>query len=686
MSVKLGIDVGGTFTDVVAILPGGERHYRKVSSTPADQSIGVVHGILRTLETLGVAPSDVDEIVHGTTVATNTLLERAGAPTALITTHGFRDALYIGRQNRPGLYDLYAERMEPLVTREFRVEVVERTLFTGEILQPLDEEELSRLVLDLQQREIKSIAVAFLHSYANRHNEERARAVIGRVAPDMPVSISSDIVPEFREFERMNTTVLNAYVQPGMRNYLSRLAGRLADAGIDAPLLIMQSSGGMMTVEAAGSRSVQTLLSGPAGGVLAAQYLADVIGDKSFITADLGGTSFDVAIVERGRISTITEGEIEGYPVKFPHIDIKTIGAGGGSIAWIDTGGALRVGPRSAGADPGPVSYGRGGKEPTVTDANAVLGRISPVLSGGELALDIDAARDAVRTRIAEPLGLGVEAAAEGILRVVNANMVRAIRVMTIERGIDPRHFVLLPFGGAGALHGSELGRTLGLRRAIVPIAPGNFSAIGLLAAPVRYDRVQNYQVRDVEFEPAAIQQRFQNLQYIVEEQLRADRIESSDVVIHRRADLRYLGQAFELTVDVPSGILDQETLAAVIADFHESHERHYGFQKPGETVELVNLRVSLLAATQGTRQAPSVAVAEVMPEPVEIRPVYFHGSWFQTPLYLRDDLRHGHTFAGPAIVQESGSTTVASPGDQVTVDTAGNLVLDLTDVLASDT
>ncbi|MCW5954001.1 MAG: hydantoinase/oxoprolinase family protein, partial [Propionibacteriaceae bacterium] len=464
MSVKIGIDVGGTFTDVVAILPGGDRYFRKISSTPADQSVGVVDGILRTLEDLGVAPADVDEIVHGTTVATNTLLERNGASTALITTEGFRDALYIGRQNRPHLYDLYAERMEPLITREYRLEIAERTLFTGEVLEPLDEEGLKLLVERIQQQRIESVAVAFLHSYANSRNEERARAVINEVAPGLPVSISSDIVPEFREFERMNTTVLNAYVQPGMRNYVSRLEGRLAGVGIDAPLLIMQSSGGMMTAEAAGSRSVQTLLSGPAGGVLAAQYLAEMVADKSFITADLGGTSFDVAIVENGSISTITEGEIEGYPVKFPHIDIKTIGAGGGSIAWIDTGGALRVGPRSAGAAPGPVSYGRGGLEPTVTDANAVLGRISPVLSGGELMLDVAAAREAIRTRIAEPLGLGVQEAAEGILRVVNANMVRAIRVMTIERGIDPRHFALLPFGGAGALHGADLGRTLGLR------------------------------------------------------------------------------------------------------------------------------------------------------------------------------------------------------------------------------
>lgn len=682
MGIKLGIDVGGTFTDVVAVLPDGQRHFRKVPSTPDDQSVGVVDGIVRTLEDLGAEPSSVTEIVHGTTVATNTLLERNGARTALVTTEGFRDVLYIGRQNRPRLYDLHAERLQPLVGRELRFEVRERTLHTGEILTPLDEDGLRDLVLDLARHGIESVAVAFLHSYANGHNEVRAREVIAEVAPDLPVSISSDIVPEFREFERMNTTVLNAYVQPVMRRYVSKLAERIAGAGVTAPLLIMQSAGGMMTDVAAGSRSVQTLLSGPAGGVLAAQYLTELTADKSFITADLGGTSFDVAIVDGGRVSNITEGEIEGYAVKFPHIDITTIGAGGGSIAWIDSGGALRVGPRSAGAVPGPVCYAKGGLEPTVTDANAVLGRISSALSGGEMLLDVDAARRALQTRIAEPLGLTVEKAAEGILRVVNANMVRAIRVMTIERGIDPRNFALLPFGGAGALHGSELGRTLGIDRVVVPVAPGNFSAMGLLAAPVRYDQVLSYLLRDVDIDPPAVQGVYQRLQDAVEEQLRADKIESSEIAVHRRADLRYVGQAFELTVDVPAGTLTGEVLAEVVDQFHRSHERSYGFAKPGEPVELVNLRVSLLAASATTRRPPSAADADgTDPVPVEVRPAYFSGRWTDTPVYVREELRGGHTFTGPAIVQESGSTTVVSPGDVVTVDALGNLVIDLTGV-----
>lgn len=680
MTIKLGIDVGGTFTDVVAVLPDGRRRFRKVPSTPQDQSIGVAEGIRRILEDIGAAPADVIEVVHGTTVATNTMLERNGARTALITTAGFRDVLHIGRQSRPHLYDLYAQREEPLVPRELRREVIERTSFRGEVLIPLDERGLVALGRELEGEGVEAVAVAFLHSYANDTNERRAREVLSEAVPSLLVSTSSEILAEFREFERFNTTVINAYVQPGMQRYVSRLADRIQELGVTAPLLIMQSSGGMMTDAAAAERSVQTLLSGPAGGVLATQYLTEWTPTKSYITADLGGTSFDVAIVDEGEIAMATECDIEGHPVKFPHIDITTIGAGGGSIAWLDSGGALRVGPRSAGAVPGPVCYSKGGTEPTVTDANAVLGRLSASLSGGEMALDIDAAREAIRTKIAEPLGMSVENAAEGILRVVNANMVRAIRVMTIERGIDPRQFSLLPFGGAGALHGSELGRTLGLREVVVPVAPGNFSALGLLVAPVRYDQVQSLQVRDRDFDAARIEEAYSLLETRVRAQLESDRIESDDIVVQRRADLRYVGQAFELGIGLPEGTLTDEGLAGTVERFHGSHERHYGFQKPGEPVELVNIRVSLLAAAKGTRDLPALPESSTdAPHASEIRPAYFGEKWIDTPLYLRETLRAGQTFAGPAIVQESGSTTVVSPGDVVTVDDYGNLVLDIT-------
>ena len=488
--LKLGVDVGGTFTDVVGINEDGKVYFAKTPSTPEDQSIGVLNGIRALLEELGVAPDCVTGVAHGTTVATNTLLERNGAVTALITTKGFRDVLDIGRQSRPELYDLHARKPASLIPRYLRREADERMDYTGTVLVQLDMEELKKTIHELMEEGAESIAICFLHSYANDENEKKALEVIREIAPDFPVSVSSEILPEFREFERMNTTVMNAYVQPRMQKYVSQLRRRLDENGINSPLTIMQSSGGMMTDQIAAQKSVNTLLSGPAGGVLAAEFLSKITDYHNIITGDLGGTSFDVGIVQNGSIGITGEGVIEGFPVKFPHIDITTIGAGGGSIAWLDAGGALRVGPRSAGAVPGPVCYSKGGTEPTVTDAHAVLGRVGEKLLGGKMHLDVAAARKAIEEKLAVKLNMTVEEVAEGILRVANSNMVRAIRVMTVERGIDPRKFVLLPYGGAGALHAVELARTLDIGTVVIPIAPGNFSAFGLLVAPIRYDEV----------------------------------------------------------------------------------------------------------------------------------------------------------------------------------------------------
>lgn len=476
--LKLGVDVGGTFTDVVGINEDGKVYFAKTPSTPEDQSIGVLNGIRALLEELGVAPDCVTGVAHGTTVATNTLLERNGAVTALITTKGFRDVLDIGRQSRPELYDLHARKPASLIPRYLRREADERMDYTGTVLVQLDMEELKKTIHELMEEGAESIAICFLHSYANDENEKKALEVIREIAPDFPVSVSSEILPEFREFERMNTTVMNAYVQPRMQKYVSQLRRRLDENGINSPLTIMQSSGGMMTDQIAAQKSVNTLLSGPAGGVLAAEFLSKITDYHNIITGDLGGTSFDVGIVQNGSIGITGEGVIEGFPVKFPHIDITTIGAGGGSIAWLDAGGALRVGPRSAGAVPGPVCYSKGGTEPTVTDAHAVLGRVGEKLLGGKMHLDVAAARKAIEEKLAVKLNMTVEEVAEGILRVANSNMVRAIRVMTVERGIDPRKFVLLPYGGAGALHAVELARTLDIGTVVIPIAPGNFSAL----------------------------------------------------------------------------------------------------------------------------------------------------------------------------------------------------------------
>jgi N-methylhydantoinase A len=675
-NLRIGVDVGGTFTDVVGLDHLGGSFFTKVPSTPENQSIGVVHGITKLLQEMGAASGDVLQVAHGTTVATNALLERAGARTGLLTTAGFRDVLHIGRQDRPALYDLSARRPDPLVPRHLRHEVDERVLHTGEVRRPVDMDGLERAIAALLADGVESLAVCFLHAYANPSHEQQALAAIRRLAPQLNVSLSSEILPEFREFERTSTTVVNAYVQKTMERYLSRLADGFAGASLQAPLMVMQSNGGMMTAEAAATRSVNTLLSGPAGGVMAATNLSALLGGRNVITADVGGTSFDVALVENGRPVLRREGVIEGFPVKFPHIDIHTIGAGGGSIAWIDTGGGLRVGPRSAGAKPGPVCYGRGGVEPTVCDAFATLGWLGAgSLLAGEMRLDVATAREAIRTRIAAPLGLSIEAAAEGILRVANAAMCGAIRVLTVERGSDPRRFSLLPFGGSGPLHAAELARALGMRSVLVPIAPGNFSAFGVLAAPVRCDEVAVCRMRDGAVDLPRLQALCDELGARAVARLVAQTCPAEAVVQERGLDLRYVGQAFELTVPLAADAVSAASWVAAVEAFHALHETLYGFARRDSAVEAVNLRVTGIYPVALPAPRPAQAHAgDTEGRPFEQRQVYFAGHWHDTAIYRRADLRPGQQVAGPAVLEEKGSTFVLCPEDSLQVDALGNL------------
>ena len=678
-TLQIGIDVGGTFTDVVALDEGGQLHYLKTPSTPQDQSIGVLAGVGQMLTRLGRPTSTIQRLTHGTTVATNAFLERKGALTALLVTEGFRDVLHIGRQARPDLYDLRATRPAPLVRRRFRCEVRERTRHTGRIEQPVDEAQVRAILHDLLAAGIESLAICFLHAYLNPENERIAAHIVREIAPDLPVSVSSNILPEFREFERMNTTVLNAYVQPVMARYIRRLEDRVQESGIKTPLLVMQSTGGMMNAQAAAARSVHTLLSGPAGGVLAATHLAELTGFANCITADVGGTSFDVATIIDGRPAMQTEGEIEGYPVKFPHIDIHTIGAGGGSIAWIDRGGALRVGPQSAGADPGPVSYAQGGTEPTVTDAHAVLGHFGPqVRLADTLTLNVERARAALNDKLAKPLGLSVEETAAGILRVVNAGMARAIRVTTVERGLDPRNFVLVPFGGAGPLHGLDIARQLHIRRVLIPVAPGNFSAFGLLVAPIRYDSVRTYLAHGAALDFAAIDHHLADLQAEVTRQLQAEQVAAERCRFVRQADLRYLGQSYELTVDLPDRPITAEVWPEIEQAYHRAHTRFYGFAKESDPVEVVNLRLTgLVAQNAVTMQQLAPAVEDASPQPVDEASLFVAGQWVNAPVIERTALAAGQAIRGPAIIRESGSTTVLEPDDLAQVDSWGNLLVE---------
>ncbi|HET9017158.1 MAG TPA: hydantoinase/oxoprolinase family protein, partial [Thermomicrobiaceae bacterium] len=569
----VGVDTGGTFTDFV-LLDDGRVRVHKVLSTPDNPARAILQGLVD----LGTG-GRLAAVVHGSTVATNAVLEHKGVRTGLITTSGFRDVLEIGRQTRPKLYDLRVERQPPLVERALRLEVLERLDERGGVLVPLDPATVRAAIAALAEAGVESVAVCLLFSFANPAHE--ATVAEAARAAGLHVSASHEVLPEFREYERTSTVALNAYVAPLMDRYLGRLEEELPGR---APLRIMQSNGGSISATTARREAARTLLSGPAAGVVGAAFVAEASGYGQTITFDMGGTSTDVALVD-GAITETTDGRIGGYPTKLPMIDIHTVGAGGGSIGWFDAGGALRVGPASAGADPGPASYGAGGSEPTVTDANVVLGRLIPdAFLGGAMRLEVDAARRAVE-RIAGRLGTSAEEAALGMVRVANANMEAAIRVISVERGHDPRRFTLVAFGGAGPLHACELASALRIPRVLVPATPGVLSALGMLAADIIKDYVRTVMVGAVEAQ-AAVDPVFAELGARGEADLRAEGLPPDRIAIERYLDLRYVGQSYELVVP-----FDGEVPAAVAA-FHAAHERRFGYSDSAEQVQVVNCRV----------------------------------------------------------------------------------------------
>lgn len=582
MTVRVGVDVGGTFTDVV--LDDGEQvTIAKVPSTGDDQSEGVLDGVGE----LEVDAAGVDRFVHGTTVATNAVLERSGARTVLVTTAGFRDVLEIGRQDRPHLYDLFADRSPPLVPRELVVEAAERIAADGEVLTELaDPGTIAEAVEELRA---DAVAISTLFSFVDDRHE---RAIADALEPlGVPVSRSSDVLPVFREFERTSTTALNAYVAPQLSRYLGRLAEQLRGAGLRGTVEVMRSSGGTFAAEVAARYPVHTLLSGPAAGAWGAAAVADASGFDDVIAFDMGGTSTDVTLIEGGRPATTSEGAIDGLPFAVKTTDVVTVGAGGGSIAWRDAGGGLRVGPRSAGAHPGPAAYGRGGTQPTVTDAHAVLGRLDPeaTLGSGALRLDPDAARRAVG-EVADGLGLGLEDAAAGILRVAEATIARALRVVSVERGRDPRRYALVAFGGAGPLHQAALARELGCEAVLVPRQAGVLAAVGLLAAPLAADAVRTRLRRLDRVTADDLAAVWDELAREAEDLLREMGAPSEQR--RRTADCRYEGQAYELEVAV-----DEPLPEVIAASFHDAHEERYGYAQRDEPVEVVNLRVRVEAA-----------------------------------------------------------------------------------------
>ncbi|MFV1858117.1 MAG: hydantoinase/oxoprolinase family protein, partial [Anaerolineales bacterium] len=638
-------------------------------------------GIAGILQQAEVGSEALDYVVHGTTVGTNALIERRGAKVGLITTAGFRDVLEIARIERPdaGLYDMTVDLPDPLVPRYLRQEADERVGADGSVVRELDESSVGRAAEIFEREGVEAIAVCLLFSFRNPKHERLIQETLQQLLPGLPVTLSSEIAPEFREYERTSTCVINAYLLPITRSYVERLAAELGREFGISELRIMQASGGAMTAEVARSHAVHMVNSGPAGGALACAVFGRLAGEDKIIGIDMGGTSFDVSLVVDGKPRLKSEGEFEGYPVKIPMIDVEGIGAGGGSIAWVDSGGALNVGPRSAGADPGPACYGLGGELPTATDANLVLGRLNPsYFLGAEMELHVEPAREAVRQHIAEPLGLSVEEAAAGIVRVVNANMVRGISVNSTQKGYDLREFSLLAFGGAGPLHAVELAEDLGMTRVIIPPYCSVFSAFGAVASNVRHDYVQTVAWSEAALEAARAEKIFAALEARARDLLEQEKVPEERIRLRRSADIRYEGQSYELTIPLrSSGPLKDGDLRQMITDFHALHQRIYAYSDHEESVEVISLRLAAEGLVPELRLRSSDQVPSGPPTPKSQRPIHFPGSGFlESYVYEREDLVPGHAMLGPCLIEEKTSTTVIPAGWQARIDPHGNIVV----------
>ena len=675
---RIGVDVGGTFTDVV-LNDGGILRTAKVSSVPKDPSRGFYASVERVLGRADAGWEAIDLLFHGSTVATNAILEGRGARTGMLVTDGFKYVLEIGRAEIPRRENLFAwvKPKRPVPPRLI-LEVPERTRLDGAVDRALDEDRCRAAARELGEAGVDAVAIVFLHAWANPAHERRARDLVRDVLPDVAVSLSSDVLPVFREYERSMATVLNARVLPLVGRYVERIESGLDERRVDAPFFVMKSNGGMFSPREAIREPIHLALSGPAAGVRGAAFVGAAAGCRDLIAIDMGGTSADVSLV-RGAAPTITkDGEIGPFPLPIPMVDIHTIGAGGGSIASVTVDGSLVVGPRSAGADPGPACYGRGGEEPTVTDANLVLGRIPSGLLDGEIALDPARAETALRERVARPLGLAVEEAARGVLAIVNNNMAGALRVVSVERGLDPRTFTLCAFGGAGPVHGGDLARELGAPRLLVPRHPGILCAIGLLATDLRYDFARTRVQRPPDYDVDDIARTMQALEEEATARLAAERVAQPRRQLRRGADLRYAQQGVEITVDFPDGPVDGTCVAELVERFHALHERLYTFSDREAVVEIVNFRVAATGRMDrlDLPRLPTVDAGTPAP-PSGRRPADLDGRGIApVATHRRDDLLAGHVVSGPAIVDQLDSTTLIGPGRSAQVDTYGNLIV----------
>ena len=680
MTTRLAADIGGTFTDLVFMDEKGSLSVEKTPSTPDEFRRGVMTGVEKILATVNdgdrdkVDLKDVEYFVHGATVVLNAVIQRKLPVTALVTTSGFRDVLEIMRTNNPHMYDMHYVKPKPLIPRRLRFEVAERVRHTGEVLAPLNEDDVRSVAKELREAGVVAVAICFLHSYANPEHERRAREILAEECPELVVCLSSEVAGEVREFERGSTTSMNAATMPIIRSYLDRLNADLRDLGLPRELYVMQSNGGVIRASSAQTLPVRTMLSGPSGGVVGGAYLANQIGLQNVVTLDMGGTSTDIGVIADGRAMTVDESKIDEWPVLAPMIEILAIGAGGGSIAWLDSGGALRVGPQSAGAMPGPVCYGHGGDEATVSDACLVLGRLDPdYFLGGEMSLDVDGAFRVIEQKLAKPMGMSIHEAALGVVTVVTTNMARAMRSTLIARGLDPRDFCLMAFGGAGGMVVGDLLKAGDINRAVVPNDPGALCAFGMLVTDFRHDlgATMVRPLSDVDGEEVV--RLFTKLESDAVGRLENDGVERSRITAERFIDVRYIGQEHYLKIPVGESAVDFERLRN---DFNAAHERIYGYATPQFPCELVNLRVTALGKVERPtipRYSPRSSDDGPL-APIGSRQVHYQTGVLETDIYKIESIRAGDRFDRPAVIEDPRSTFVVLPGQVARVDEYRNV------------
>jgi N-methylhydantoinase A len=681
--MRLGIDVGGTFTDfILADERQGAFFSTKTPTTHHDLAEGVLQGLTEILQLGGISVGGIDYIVHGTTIGTNAIVEAKGAKVGLMTTAGFEDVLEIRRVARPkeAAFDFGADNPPPLVPRYLRKGIIERIDKKGEVLLPLEEGSVEEAVEYFREKNIEAIAVSLLFSFLNPAHEHRIAEICRERLPDVPVSLSSEICPEFREYERTCTTVMNSYLGPVIKRYMSHLTEQLERNYGGIRLHIMQSNGGSMSAEMAGNHASQLINSGPAAGAIAAAFISKLANHDKAVGADMGGTTLDISIIDKGMPKTTTWGGVTEYPIKLPMVELNTIGAGGGSIAWVDQGGVLYVGPQSAGSDPGPACYGWGGALPTVSDANLVLGRLNPnYFLGGKIPLFLQKAHTAIKEQVAGRMGLSVEEAALSIIKIANANMVKGISEISVEKGYDLREFILVPFGGAAPNHAVEIAADLGIAKTVVPPMSGNLSALGLVVTDIEHDLVRTLAMKHYDVSPELLFSTFREMEEQGMRQLREESVRDEDIYMNWSADLRYEGQSWELNTPIPRfNSFGEKQINDMVSRFHSLHQQVYSYSQPGETIEFINLRVKAVGRN------PRLTLEDIPRRPVplaealkEKRPVCFEEKGFvEVPVYEREKLGCGTEIVGPCIIEEKISTTFLPFGSRADIDGYGNIVI----------